>query len=340
MKVLYIGHNGKASTSYHRAQALKRIGHDIDIKNPYEVLERLNNFIAKLHYRTGYRFLQRAIKNWVVKNVTSNNYDLIWVNSGELLGVDCLTYIKTRINKPLILYNNDDPTGGRDGHRFDTLLRAIPIYDLCAVMRDINVKEYNQLGAKKVVRVNMSYDEIQHQPLNEKDIPEKFRSEVSFVGTNIPKEGRDEFLVKLIRKGIPIAIWGDRWQRSPYWKELQPFYRGSSLKGKEYTAAIQGSKICLGFLSKGNRDLYTRRSFEIPYVGSLFCAERTSEHLRLFKEDEEAVFWKDAEECAEKCISLLKNNELIDKIAKKGKKKVLNNFGGNESVVKNILDEI
>ncbi|MFC4097744.1 CgeB family protein [Euzebyella saccharophila] len=340
MKILYIGHNAPASTSYHRAQALERIGHTVDIINPYEVSERSHAVISKLHYLTGYRFLQSRMRKWVTKNVPNTPYDLVWVNSGELLGVNCVKFIKSRINRPVILYNNDDPTGGRDGKRFDTLLKTIPYYDMCVVMREINVAEYENLGAKRVIKSYMSYDEVIHAPLNESDIPDKFRSEVSFIGTNIPNENRDVFIHKLIKKGVPISIWGGRWDRSPYWKELKPFFRGPSLKGKEYTAAIQGAKICLGLLSKGNRDLYTRRSFEIPYVGSLFCAERTEEHLALFKENVEAIFWKDADECADKCIELLNNEKLLNQIAEQGRARVLNDKRGNEDIANYILDQV
>ena len=133
---------------------------------------------------------------------------------------------------------------------------------------------------------------------------------------------------------------GARWERSQYWQQLKPFFRGNSLKGKYYIAAIQGSKICIGLLSKGNRDLHTTRTFEIPFVGSLFCAERTSEHADLFKENEEAVFWTNAEECAEKCRNLLNNEELINKISQNGRAKITQTKRGNEDVVRHILKSI
>jgi hypothetical protein len=35
MKILYIGHSAPASTSRHRADVLKRLGHDVVIADPY-----------------------------------------------------------------------------------------------------------------------------------------------------------------------------------------------------------------------------------------------------------------------------------------------------------------
>ena len=50
-------------------------------------------------------------------------------------------------------------------------------------------------------------------------------------------------------------MWSDRWQKPP---------------------------LCLGLLSKGNRDLQTTRSLENPYAGGPLCAQRTSERLALY----------------------------------------------------------
>lgn len=340
MKILYIGHSNKSSTSFHRAKALERIGHIVEIQDPYKILENSNKLFSKVHYRTGYKFLQKKVKRWINLIASKEKYDLIWVNSGELFGADNIAYLKSRFETFIILYNNDDPTGGRDGRRFDMLLKAIPEYDMCVVMRDVNISEYYKLGAKKVIRVFMSYDEVEHAPLNLKEIPEEFKSQVSFIGTNIPKDNRDKFIYDLINRGVPISIWGGRWERSPYWKELKPHFRGQTLKGKDYIAAIQGSRICLGLLSKGNRDLHTTRTFEIPYMGSLLCAERTEEHMALFQEDIEAIFWKDLDECVEKCLKLLSNDVLIDEIKEKGRERLLKDQRGNENVVKYILDQV
>ena len=46
------------------------------------------------------------------------------------------------------------------------------------------------------------------------------------------------------------------------------------------------------------------------------------EHLQMYQEDKEAVFWKDVDECAEKCLNLLKQPELCKQIAKRGHERV------------------
>lgn len=265
---------------------------------------------------------------------------MVWVNGGELIGAATANKLR-QFGAPVVLYNNDDPTGKRDGRRFDSLLAALPAYDLCAVLREPNVGEFYAHGARSVHRVWMSYDEVMHRPFESiEDIPAAFRSEVAFVGAWIPGERRDEFMLSLTRQGIPLSIWGNAWQKSPNWGQIKRFWRGPSVHARDYVAAVQGSKIALGLLSKGNRDLHTSRSAEIPYAGGLLCAERTSEHLSMYKEGEEAVLWDNAEECAASCHSLLADTDLRERIRANGHARALKGTFGNEAVLTDIVQRV
>lgn len=342
MKILYLGDNNPNSTSLHRANALCRIGHNVIHLNPYNEFEiQLQNpILGRIHYYTGYKYLQFSFLNWLKKVFyNTERFDIIWINSGELFGSNTLKYLKQFTNH-LVLYNNDDPTGGRDGGRFKSLLKAIPFYDLCVVMRNQNKDEFYAIGAKKVMRLYMSYDEIAHRPFDKYlDIPMNYKSEVAFIGTWIRGENRDEFILKLINSGIIVSIWGERWQKSKNWNKIKPYYKGKSLGGREYVAAIQGAKICIGMLSKGNRDLHTTRSLEIPFANGVLCAERTSEHLNFYKEGEEAVFWNDSNECIKICKTLLNNHILREQIRIAGNIRVKMNKVGNEDICKKIIEE-
>src|SRR5205814_1486 len=120
---------------------------------------------------------------------------------------------------------------------------------------------------------------------------DRWQSEVLFVGTWMPERG--PFLADLVKLGVPLAIYGTRWEKAREWKSLKSFWRGGWIEGDDYARAIQCSRLCLGLLSKGNRDLHTTRSLEIPALGGVLCAERTDEHLALFREGLEAVYWSD-----------------------------------------------
>ena len=344
-KILYIGDSSKSSTSFHRGEALSRIGNDVTILDPYAALGPLlrSSIAGRLHYRSGYRFLQNRIQGWIENEILNKPVvkpDVTWINSGELFGPRCIQLLK-KLKAPVVLYNNDDPTGGRDGQRFAMLLEAIHNYDLTVVMRHQNIDEFKQRGAKRVSRVTMSYDEVAHHPIDDaKGLPNEFKSEVAFIGTWMRNEKRDEFLLHLIHAGIPVSIWGNRWEKSTHWNKLKNFYRGPALTGKEYVAAVQGAKVCLGLLSKGNRDLHTTRSLEIPYIGGVFCGQRTAEHTMMYKENEEAVFWDSPEECVQQCRKLLIDQEFRQQVQLAGMKRVRELKAGNEDVCRKILDEL
>jgi spore maturation protein CgeB len=341
MKILYIGDNNPFSTSFHRVSALRRLGYLVDIYNPNDACEeQLQHFIfAKIHFRTGYSLLQNKVEKWLSAILSKGeNFDIVWVDSGELLGKGCILKLKA-LGVPVILYNVDDPTGKRDGSRFKSLLTALPLYDLVVVVRQESEQECIKLGASKVLLVYRSYDEEAHKPFeNPEEILAQFRSEVAFIGTWMRYEKRDEFLLELIEHGIPVSIWGGRWQKSPNWNKLKPYFRGGGLGGREYVSAIQGTKICIGMLSKGNRDLHTQRSLEVPFAGGLFCAERTSEHQGMYQEGVEAVFWSDAAECATVCKELLANDTLRERIRLAGMQRVKSLGVGNENTCQTILE--
>jgi spore maturation protein CgeB len=343
MNILYLGDSGLYSTSFHRAAALRRLGHCVEVRDPNLAFrgDLSHRLWAVVHFRTGYAGLQQKVLRWaehLAGEVPAP--DLIWVNGGELFGPKVIDVLR-RLGAPVVLYNNDDPTGARDGMRFYQVRRALSHYDVCVSLRPETAEEMKHMGARFVLREWFSYDEVAHAPFGERrEIPENFRSEVAFVGTWMRHENRDHFLKRLVDAGVPVAIWGDRWQKAPHWKFLQDFWRGPSLGGRDYVAAIQGANICLGMLSKGNRDQHTQRSVEIPYAGGLLCGERTPEHLELYREGEDAVFWCDADECAAVCQRLLADEGERERIRRNGMQRVREVGAGNEDVCRRVLEHI
>jgi hypothetical protein len=149
---------------------------------------------------------------------------------------------------------------------------------------------------------------------------------------------RGGFLARLIELSVPLTIFGNRWQRAPEWRVLKSSWRGPNLDDSDdYAKAIQCSKVAIGLLSKGNRDLSTQRTFEIPYLGGVICAERTPEHLALYRENEEALFWSTPEECAQQCHRVLKDSGLRSKLARQGQRRCIANQTTNEKSLAHFL---
>jgi spore maturation protein CgeB len=335
LSILYIG--ADTGTSRHRALALQRLGHDVLIANPFAFLSQ-NRFTAIWTWKTGGLFLEDFIRRRMLASFRDMKFDLVLVNGGELVGPSLVVGLKHRFGT-VVNYNNDDPFGPRDGRRWNPYLRSVELYDMVVVVRDCNVAEALAQGARRVVRVLMSADELAHAPRQITELDrEKWASEVLFVGTWMPERG--PFMARLVELGVPLSIYGNRWHRAREWQVLRPFWRGPSLEvAEDYAKAIQCAKVSLGLLSKENRDLTTTRSFEIPHLGGVFCGERTSEHADLYREDEEAVFWSSPEECAEKCLQLLNDEQRRKRLAANGRRRCLQNGTMNEKIMTQVVRE-
>ncbi|MBY0575269.1 MAG: glycosyltransferase [Gallionellaceae bacterium] len=276
---------------------------------------------------------------WIMRGLAARlrglRVDLCYVDGGEWVTPKVISLLRKHAAK-IINYNIDDPLGPRDGARFKAYRRSLPYYDLNAVVRQENVAEADALGAKNVMRVYRSADEISHapRPLTAED-HQTWDSEVLFLGTWFPERG--SFLLDLIRRGVPLTIRGPNWHKAPEWPQLKNHWKGGAIAGDDYAKAIQCAKVNLGLLSKENRDLHTTRSLEIPALASLLCAERTGEHMTMYSEGKEALFWKNAEECAAMCHFALDNENRRQAIAVAGHRRVIKNGHYNEMILTSIL---
>ena len=336
LKIAYIG--PAYGTSLHRARALQRLGHQVTVIDPWSWLGK-TKWVSRWLFHAGGIGNGLLINQRLFRETNRTFPDLIWVNQGEFLGPNCVNLLRT-IGVPIINYVNDDPFGRRDKMRFYNFRKSVPFYDFLVLPRETNIKEAKEVGAKEVIRKWFCADEIAHAPRKvSREEKINYTSQVVFIGTWMPERG--PFMTELLRRGIPISIWGDRWQKAQEWVILKPFWRNPGLTDdKTYSAAILGAKICLGLVSKGNRDFHTQRSIEIPSLGGLLCAERTSEHLTLYEEGMEAVFWNDADECAEICKGLLANEEQRLEIARKGHERAIKNNLFNEPVLASIIKTV
>jgi spore maturation protein CgeB len=333
LTILYVGKN--SGTSRHRALSLSRLGHNVQIVDPSGFLPS-GRLLDYWKHHTGALGWGGFIRSHVLAAIRFTKFDLVWVDSGDLICAELVRDLK-RQARFVINYNIDDPYGPRDGSKWRLYLRSVPFYDLVVVVRTCNVAEAINAGARDVMRVHMSSDEIAHAPrrLSPGDLA-KWRSEVAFIGTWMPERG--PFLARLVELGVPLTIWGDRWSKAEEWPILKPHWCSPGLWNHEdYAMAVQCAKVCIGLLSKGNRDLCTTRSFEIPQLGGVLCAERTSEHLALYTENVEAVFWNDPDECAEKCKRLVSDEAWRNQVAQKGQLRSIRNGTTNENVVKQIV---
>ena len=321
---------------------MTRLGHQVTPLHQDEFAGSRKRWTNRFHYHTGYRLAQNRILSRLRVAIGGQRYDLAWVDSGWWCGRPVAEFLRSRAEK-LVLFNNDDPTGpgfGRNaGRRWGSLLKALPEFDLCVIPRRFAITEYIACGARDVLHRRMGYDEVVHHPARaEKVSAEEYRHQIVFIGTCM--EDRHATLIELVNRGVPLSIYGNGWVDRAGWQTLQRFWRGHRIENAEYVAAVNRSMACLGMLSKENRDQHTTRSAEIPFAGGVLCGLRTSEHAAMYLEDEEAVFWETPEECAEKCLRLLRDRAFREMIRHRGRQKVLSLGIGNEQTCAAAIDRV
>ena len=203
-------------------------------------------------------------------------------------------------------------------------VRSIPLYDICFVYRRQNITKYQNVGAKQVYLLRSFYVPELHRPaqLTEGD-RRRLGSDTVFIGHFEP-DHRMECIEAMLEAGVHVRLFGTGWNRylsgdlrKAFGPTIRPLY------GDDYVKALCASKIALCFMSKLNRNTYTRRIFEIPACGTLLLSERTDEMKELFEEDKEAVYFSDKEELVQKVQLLLEEPEKRNAIAIAGHRRCI-----------------
>lgn len=230
-----------------------------------------------------------------------------------------------------ISYNNDDPFRTaekflarlKDKLLWSLYLSCLPKFNQNYFYRLVNVKESHKYGAKHCdILLPYFIPEINRPQKLSKIEKSKFEVDVAFIGHFEP-DGREKYISALLDHGFNVRVYGGlEWSREvlgDYYDMLAPI---NNVVGDDYSKAISGAKIALAFLSKLNRDTYTRRCFEIPACKTVMLSERTDNLLKMFEEDKEACYFVNETECVSKVKFLMDNEDKRKEIAEAGYRKV------------------
>ncbi len=255
--------------------------------------------------------------------VHRNQIDYIFLWNCNHILPSTLKEIK-RCNIKIIVYNNDDPYGSVVANKkpwiqffqFFWFLKSLRFSDTIFVYRPANIKEASKSSISSAkIKLLKPYFIPSEESIALKD--NIYKQDVIFIG-HFEDDNRSDDLEYLFSKNIDLKIYGTGWKHrfTQYQHYIYPLY------GDDYITTLKESRICLCFLSKMNRDVYTRRCFEIPGLGKLLLCERTPEMQELFKEDQEAVFFSNKQELLKKIEWLLANPSKIEQIADAGQRRV------------------
>jgi spore maturation protein CgeB len=324
MKIIYVGPMWYGSTALLRFQAMQELGHEVvpvDTE-PVKAFEKMQ----RLHYRIVRRFIGdrdlSGANDSIISGVQQQAIDVVWVDKGVTISPDTLKEAKDISPETILVHFNMDNPFGKVRYGWRTFLKAAPFYDVHFVARESNLDQYKAIGCRDVRRFYNSYDRNLHRPITVSvKEREEFGGAVGFIG-DYEKERTDAMLF-LAENGIPVKVWGPNWDRKCKIRHNNLKITTRFLKGEDYVKAVRSIDINLGFLRKVNEDFHTTRSLEIPACGAFMLAERTQEHLHLFREGIEAEFFGSYNELMDKVKYYMANNEKRRSIGLEGRERCI-----------------
>ncbi|HTR97343.1 MAG TPA: glycosyltransferase [Candidatus Acidoferrales bacterium] len=315
LDIVYVGPLHAGSTCRQRALALESLGHRL------VRVDQTPGDLAARQLRFGWRVRRRllgdrdecALNARLLALPAAAAPDVLWIDKGLTVEPSTLRVLRARWPDAVFVnYSGDDMFNPRN--QTSAWRANLPLYDLFATTKSFNVPELAAAGARATCFIEKGFSPEVHRPHEvTPELLARFGGDVGFIGW--PEGEREDTLRFLARRGIDVRVWGPwpRWKSAPHLR-----VEGRPLWDDDYAAALSAFRINLGFLRRVNRDRHTTRSVEIPACGGFLLAERTDEHRRLFREDEEAVFFSTRDELLDKLRYYLAHEDERSRIAAAG----------------------
>jgi hypothetical protein len=320
LRIVYAGPLNLGSTCRQRMLALEKLGHHItpvDIV-PGELAERRLTLGWRVRRRLFGEHDEARTNERLLGLPASLAPDVLWVDKGLTVEPATLRALRERWPDTFQLnYAGDDMFNPRNQTPAWRGALWQSLYDLYVTTKSFNVPELKAAGARETLFIDKGFSPEIHRPHEvTPETFERFGGDVGFVGW--PEGDRERSIRHLVANGVDVRVWGP-WPRSKAVPGLQ--IEGRPLWDDDYARALSAFRINLGFLRRVNRDLQTTRSIEIPACGGFLLAERTAEHVRLFREDVEAVFFSNDDELLEKTRYYLAHEDERARIAAAGRRR-------------------
>ena len=328
LSILYVGDMTAGGTSRQRYCALEQLGHKVW---PATLRARAKRSLPAILSRIAFKLFKLGVpylgpfdlagtNRQILELARTRPIDVLWLDKALQVRPSTLRRVKEIHPSCVIIGYSPDDMAARH-NQSGQFLRCLPLMDVYFTTKSYGVEELRALGCPRVHFVANAYDPDTHRPVPLTAERKKLLgAPVGFVGTF--EEDRARSMQFLASQGVCVRVYGNDWQ-SFHPKTPNLRIEGHAVYGDVYAEVLCACDINLCFLRKMNRDLQTQRSVEIPACGAFMLAERTDEHLDLFKEGAEAEFFASDEELVEKVRYYLDHSEQRQRIAAAGRERCL-----------------
>ena len=336
--ILYVGELWNGSTCLERMKGIESAGNTVVPFDTTRYLRTGNRLVRSISHRFNAGFpvslLNRELRNFV--RGRHEAVSLIWIDKGRWLAPDTIGEIRERTGAPIVHYT-PDAQFLHNRSRFFT--RSVPQYDLMVTTKRFEIELYRRYGAKRVHFDQQGFDRRFPPRPPTAEEREMFTADIAFFGRCEPHYVK--VLGTVIDTGAQLKIWGPNWPRfARHNAWIRPYVGGEGVFGEQYPVALSCARIAIGALSKYIPETVTTRSFEIPASGAMFLAERTRDHLDLYKEGKEAEYFDSLPELAEKLRYYLANEPSRARVAHAGFQRAHDSGYDFGSVLKRIFEQI
>lgn len=319
MKIVLVGEANAGSRTPQRRRALEELGHQVVMvptTPPGWSYENRPSLLTRLRYRLRLPADPAGANRALL--AVAEGADLVILDNARMIHPATLRAIRRAAPAVrLIWYSEDDTMNPR--HRTRWLEGCIPLFDLWVTTKSFNADpaEVPSLGARRVMVVDNSFCPHDHAPITPDPA---FSAQICFVGTFEAPRAAD--LSALAEAGMTVRVWGNGWD-SMSGRHSGLRIEGRPVYGDDYRRAVCSSAINLCFLRKGNRDLQTCRSLEIPAMGGFMLHEDSVEMHRLLAPNREAAYFFNRNDLVRQCRLWLADDDGRKQLAKAGHHRVL-----------------
>ncbi len=322
-KVMVIGNKNSYNLEYFVIEALNDLGYNTKFFGYSNIKSFLSRNLPRMMW-TRSKIIRGLISPFYLKKVNDKlldsikefNPDLVISIKGESILPKTIDSIKNRGIK-IVLWFPDDP------RFFNSLTKLIaPHYNIVFTYSQNAIKLYKKIGINNIYRLSFGCShKLHHRDVWSNDTINK----VLFVGTFTLQ--RYLFMRKLIKKGVPLDIYGSYWP-----KKVSGVRVNKGVYGDNYLKLMQKYKLVLNI--HNNIDYGPNmRVFEATGSGTTLLTDNADDTSNFFEDNVEVLFYQNLNSAVKISKEFLNNPNV--EISKNAYKKCHENYE-----YKNIIKEL
>lgn len=263
---------------------------------------------------------QNAMNQALEEAIKEYRPALVIVLKGLGIYPETLDRLRSQSDCALVNFNGDDPRNLYSSN--SNVLDALAFYDCVFTWSRRLVPVLLKAGARRAEYLPFGCDHDVHKETTITTVDRnRYGSDITFIGTwDRERHRRLENLMDL-----NLGIWGSHWNRLPQKFTFAKCIRGGQVDMPIMRKIYRSSKVSLNLMRPQNDSSHNMKTFEIPAMGGFMLAPRTMEHMEIFEEGKEVVFYDTPEEMREKAIYYTENDKERAAMARLAHQKVISN---------------